>query len=138
MNEFWLSNGIYLWGLTTALVIIALVWLAWLTFSERNEEPNAEVTADLQAQVTELAEATPLMRATLGRAYQFCGIVRFNESASGAGFAVAFVNARGEGVVLSSYANGQAAAKPLKDWGSVIALSAEEKSAIDDARRQKV
>jgi len=41
MLEFWNNYGLYLWGLTTALVVIALVWLAYNTFSGQEEETEA-------------------------------------------------------------------------------------------------
>ena len=38
MIELWNSSGFYLWALTTALVIIALAWLAYNSFAWQASE----------------------------------------------------------------------------------------------------
>jgi hypothetical protein len=90
MLELWSEYGFYLWGITTALVLIALAWLAWNSFAAQPEpeaeaEPGGSGVAELEARVTALAEATPLMQATLGRTLQFFGLVRYADR-RGAGF----------------------------------------------------
>ena len=143
MLELWSEYGFYLWGITTALVLVALAWLAWNSFAA---QPEAEAEADaggsgvaeLEARVTALAEATPLMQATLGRTLQFFGLVRYADPAGAQAFALAVANARGDGFVLSSSVRGGLSAKPLSGWTTWAKspLSAEEQSAVAQAREQ--
>jgi hypothetical protein len=147
MLELWNSSGFYLWALTTSLVIIALAWLAYNTFSgqgeaEVEEEPPASgadpaVLDALSERVTALAEATPHMQATLGRSLQYCGLVRFSDVTGAQAFSLAVSNARGDGFVLSSSVRGGLSAKPLSRWTSSQPLSMEEKSALAEARGQQ-
>ncbi len=141
MLELWSEYGFYLWGITTALVLIALAWLAWNSFAAQPEpeaeaEPGGSGVAELEARVTALAEATPLMQATLGRTLQFFGLVRYADQAGAQAFALAVANARGDGFVLSSSVRGGLSAKPLSGWASWAKspLSAEEQSAVAQAR----
>lgn len=146
MVDFWATNGFYLWALTTALAIIALAWLAWNAFGPQAEAQEGEGRADeeaagetasletISARVTALAEATPHMQATLGRALQRVGLVRHNDPANAQAFSLALANARGDGVVLSSSARGGFIAKPLVGWASPQALTKEEQQAVDQSR----
>jgi hypothetical protein len=147
MVDFWATNGFYLWALTTALVIIALAWLAWNAFGPQaegtegasREDAEADGGASLEAlaaRVTALAEATPHMQATLGRALQRVGLVRHNDPTNAQAFSLALANARGDGVVLSSSARGGFIAKPLVGWASPQALTKEEQQAVDQSRIQ--
>ena len=141
MLILWSEYGFYLWGITTALVLIALAWLAWNTFavppeSEGGADTHASGLAELEARVTSLAEATPLMQATLGRTLQFFGLVRYADAAGAQAFAIAVSNARGDGFVLSSSVRGGLSAKPLSGWSAWAKspLSEEEQSAVEQAR----
>jgi hypothetical protein len=141
MLELWSEYGFYLWGITTALVLIALAWLAWNSFAAQPEpeaeaEPGGSGVAELEARLNALAEATPLMQATLGRTLQFFGLVRYADPAGAQAFALAVANARGDGFVLSSSIRGGLSAKPLSGWASWAKspLSAEEQSAVAQAR----
>lgn len=146
MQVFWTEYGFYLWGLTTALALIALAWLAWNSFAQPAEEdgpreaaPEADGPAgDLAAQVQELAEGAPLMRASLGRALQFVGLERYIDTAGAPAFALAVANARGDGFVLISSVRGGLTAKPLLAWTPTAKalFSAEEQLAVDQARAQ--
>lgn len=145
MLELWTTYGFYLWALTTALVIIALAWLAYNTFSAQSEpetsaaaaaEPEGNDLAAVQERVTALAEATPHMQATLGRTLQFCSLVRYADNTGAQAFSLAIANARGDGFVLSSSVRGGVSAKPLSGWASSQKLAREEQSAVDEARRQ--
>jgi hypothetical protein len=143
MLELWSEYGFYLWGLTTALVLIALAWLAWNSFAaqpemEAEEAAGESGAAELEARVVALAEAAPLMQATLGRTLQFFGLVRYADPAGAQAFALAVANARGDGFVLSSSVRGGLNAKPLSNWASWAKspLSAEERSAVEQAREQ--
>ncbi|MGH2521320.1 MAG: DUF4446 family protein [Anaerolineales bacterium] len=142
MIEFWSANGFYLWALTTALVIIALAWLGWNTFGPDSdaESVSAVDPAALEAlavRVTTLAEAAPHMQATLGRALQLCGLVRYMDTTGAQAFSLALSNARGDGFVLSSSVRGGLNAKALVGWASSQPLTQEEQSAVDRARSQQ-
>ena len=141
MLELWSEYGFYLWGITTALVLIALAWLAWNSFAAQPEpeaeaEPGGSATKEMEARVTALTEATPLMQATLGRTLQFFGLVRYADQAGAQAFALAVASARGDGFVLSSSVRGGLSAKPLSGWTSWAKspLSVEEQSAVAQAR----
>lgn len=141
MQLFWAEYGFYLWALTTALVMIALIWLGWNTFvqPEALEAPAAEegeAPAALPAEVLETLEGLPLMKATLGRTLQFIGLERYVDATGAAAFVLALANARGDGVVLSSSVRGGLLAKPLAAWGSATntPLTPEEQLAVDQAR----
>ena len=146
MLELWNSSGFYLWALTTALVIIALAWLAYNSFSGQASETEhaapaaGQDPAALQAlsvRVTALAEAAPHMQATLGRTLQYCGLVRYADGSGAQAFSLAVSNARGDGFVLSSSVRGGLNAKALSRWTPSQPLSREEQSALDQARGQQ-
>ena len=146
MLELWNSSGFYLWALTTALVIIALAWLAYNAFSGQGGETEHEAPAAgldeaaLQAlsdRVTALSEAAPHMQATLGRTLQYCGLVRYADGSGAQAFSLAVSNARGDGFVLSSSVRGGLNSKALSRWTSAQTLSLEEQSALDQARGQQ-
>lgn len=142
MPAIWAEFGFYFWALTTALVIIMLAWLAWLTFgnpAEAAELPSVadpEALAALTEQVSELTEAAPLMQNTLGRALQYVGLVHFPDSNGAQAFALAVLNARGNGYVLTSSVRGGVSTKPLLSWATTQALTSEEQRAVDEARGQ--
>ena len=142
MLEFWTTYGFYLWLLTTALAVIALAWLAWNTFAPEPDAPpeatlDPKAFADLEARVTTLVEAAPLMGASLGRALQFSGLVRYTDPTGAQAFALAIANARGDGFILSSSVRGGFNAKPLAAWGAQMALSPEEHEAAQQALAQR-
>ena len=143
MQELWNAYGFYLWAMTTALVLIALAWLAYNTFVSQPEEeveaaaaPAVEATAveALSERVEALTEAAPHMQATLGRTLQYFGLVRYSDAGSAVAFSLAIANARGDGFVLSSSVRGGMSAKPITQWASSQALSLEEQAALDQAR----
>jgi hypothetical protein len=141
MLQLWSDYGFYLWGLTTALVVIALAWLAYNSFSAQGADEEVAGGVDpaaleaLRERVTGLAEAAPHMQATLGRTLQFYGLVRYADGTGAQAFSLAVSNARGDGFVLSSSVRGGFSAKPLAGWSSNQSLSLEEQSAVDQARR---
>lgn len=145
MVDFWATNGFYLWTLTTALVIIALAWLAWNAFGPQaeaveDETPEGSSAAEveaLSARVTALSEAMPHVQATLGRALQRVGLTRHADPANAQAFSLALTNARGDGVVISSSARGGFNAKPLVGWASPQPLTKEEQQAVDQAHLQR-
>ena len=142
MLQLWTDYGFYLWGLTTALVVIALAWLAYSSFSSQGEEETTAAVDPaalqlLSERVSGLAEAAPHMQATLGRTLQFCGLVRYADGTGAQAFCLAVSNARGDGFVLSSSVRGGVSAKPLTRWTSNQPLSLEEQSAVEQARGEQ-
>jgi hypothetical protein len=142
MAEFWAINGFYLWALTTALVIVALAWLAWNTFGSSAEEANASAgevmdssaLETLAARIEVVNEALPHMQATLGRTLQRYGLVRHADATGQQAFTLALANARGDGMVLASSVRGGLTAKSLVGWASGQALTKEEQEAVERAR----
>ncbi|MCC7357981.1 MAG: DUF4446 family protein [Anaerolineales bacterium] len=140
MLQLWSDYGFYLWLLTTLLVVVALAWLAYSTFSGQSDDeagPAADelgLPAGLEERLTGLAEAAPHMQATLGRTLQYVGLMRYADGSGAQAFSLAIFNARGDGFVLSSSAHGGLSAKPLTRWASNQPLSLEEQSAIEQAR----
>jgi hypothetical protein len=140
MLQLWTDYGFYLWALTTALVVVALAWLAYNSFAGQGDDEAAGGGADpaalaaLDERVTGLAEAAPHMQATLGRTLQYVGLMRYADGTGAQAFSLAISNARGDGFVLSSSVRGGLSAKPLSRWASNQPLSMEEQSAIEQAR----
>lgn len=142
MQAFWAEYGFYLWGLTTALVLIALIWLGWSTFAQESEDGDEardqEAVSALAEQVNELNEGVPLMKATLGRTLQFVGVERYVDTTGAPAFALAVTNARGDGFLLVSSVRGGLTAKPLSGWSAdgKTPLTYEEQLAVSQARAQ--
>jgi hypothetical protein len=137
MQEFWNTYGFYLWALTTALVLVALLWLAWNTWGHEPEEAPEHVLEPMDERVADILESVPLMQASLGRTVQFVGLERFADAAGSAGFALALLNARGDGIVLT-HKVGLLSATSVKMWTSAngAMLSEEEKLAVTQAHQQ--
>jgi hypothetical protein len=139
MQAIWEAYGFYLWAMTTALVLIALAWLAYNTFAAQPDEDEARPEMDpvalqtLVERVDALAEAAPHMQATLGRSLQYCGLLRYADGNGAQAFSLAICNARGDGFVLSTSVRGGMSAKPLSEWTGQK-LSREEQLAVDEAR----
>ncbi|MFZ5626098.1 MAG: DUF4446 family protein [Bacillota bacterium] len=96
----------------------------------------AERLDSLEKQVNELKEKQIKQQITLTRCLQNKAVVRFNafeDTGSDLSFAVALLDERGDGVVLSSLYGRQDCrtyAKPLKNGQSRYPLTDEEKEAI--------
>ncbi|MBI4769870.1 MAG: DUF4446 family protein [Chloroflexi bacterium] len=146
MAEFFDTYAPLLWLITTALVLIALAWLAWLSFEREQAVGESGVDPDelerMAGQVSQLLWATMEMKTSLSGSLQGVGLVRFDAYPDAGGqqsFSVALTNAQGDGVVISSLhgrANTRVFAKPLSMWNSDIQLSNEELAAIEQARGQ--
>lgn len=140
MLELWNAYGFYLWAMTTALVLIALAWLAYNTFASQPDEEDSSPQVDPDAlqqlveRVEAVSEAAPHMQATLGRSLQYCGLVRYTDNQGAQAFSLAISNARGDGFVLSTSVRGGMQAKPLAQWEAIVPFSHEEQSAVDEAR----
>ncbi len=93
--------------------------------------------------VSELETRARTMERTLQHTVQWIGIIRYNPFRNTGGaqsFALAVVDARGNGFALSSLharENTRVYAKPLNQWESEYTLTDEEKEAISRARRQQ-
>jgi len=89
----------------------------------------------------ETAKYLETVEKRLKQSIQHVGAVRFNpfgDAGSNQSFAIAFLNEKGDGVIVSSFysrENVRVYAKPVKNWQSEYALTEEEKQAIDEARR---
>ncbi len=141
MQELWTTYGFYLWALTTALVVLALAWLAWNTFGEATDEGEAQAAeadsapgSDRDGSVAQVQEALPIMQATLGRALQRVGVAHGRASDGTPTFAAAVTNARGDGFVLSGGGAGGANLKVLSQWAASVTLSPDETTAISKAQ----
>jgi len=101
-------------------------------------------TREFAAFRAELEKYLKLAESRLRGSVQGVGIVRFNPfSGDGSGgtqsFAVALLDERGTGVVMSSlYARDRSSvyAKPVEQWTSSYELSQEERAAIEKAKAQ--
>ena len=106
---------------------------------------NQHVTEVRQAleTVSTLKKRTDTLDKALPRAIQWVGSVRFNpfrHTGGAQSFALALVDDRGDGFVLSSLharENTRVYAKPLHEWTPEHLLTDEEKQAIEHARRQQ-
>lgn len=146
MSQFYLEFGPLLWLITTGLVIIALIWLAWLSFTGREDEAAYGPSADpgevehTAGQVSKLLWETMELKASMINSVQAAGLVKYDAYPDVGGeqsFSVAFANPRGDGLVVSSLhgrTNTRVYAKPVRNWGSDHNLSGEEISALDKAR----
>lgn len=149
-------------GLIAGFVLLA-AWLGYLTWRQVRLERRlrtlltAASGADLEtmlqsylAQVQETASQVRDLNALAKRlqvaarhSLQHMGVVRFNpfpDTGGNQSFAIALVDAHGNGVVISSLHAREGTrvyAKPLKKWESEYALSEEEKRAIAIAYQQQ-
>lgn len=106
---------------------------------------NQHVQKVNQALVTvnALQERTESLEKAMPRTLQWIGSVRFNpfrHTGGAQSFALALVDDRGDGFVLSSLharENTRVYAKPLHQWASEHMLTDEEKQAIERAQRQQ-
>ena len=76
----------------------------------------------------------------LKQSIQHVGVVRFNpfgDAGSNQSFAIAFLNEKGDGVIISCFysrENVRVYSKPVKNWESEYSLTDEEKQAISEAK----
>jgi len=144
-------------------LLVALCWIAYLTCRQISLERHLRtlLTADSGANLEEMLESyltqvqetasqvrdvNALARRLQGAArysLQHMGVVRFNpfpDTGGDQSFAVALVDAHGNGVVISSLHAREGTrvyAKPLKKWESEYSLTDEEKRAIAMAYQQQ-
>jgi len=136
MDALWTTYGFYLWGLTTLLVIIALVWLGWMSFGPEDASGGGEVDPAALEQVQSLIDSQPLLQASIGRAMQFSGLEHYTDDTGRQAFALALFNARGDGLLIGNDADSGLAVRSVKGWGEGATLSTPEQAAITQARGQ--
>ncbi len=92
----------------------------------------------------QLTRTSEKMERQLQHSVQRVGLIRFNAFDGIGGeqsFALALLNAQGDGIVVSSLqgrAEGRLYAKPVSKWDSTYNLSVEEKEAIAQAYQSRV
>lgn len=152
----WQNYGPLLWLSSFVLGLAALIWLFIL--QRRLDRTLADVRALLTgaqgadlgailrdyaaqvqrtaAQVDELSQQVQRLEEILRHSLQQVGVVRFNpfpDTGGDQSFAIALLDAQGDGVVLSglySRAGVRVYAKPVEGGTSTYHLSAEEEEAI--------
>jgi hypothetical protein len=93
--------------------------------------------------VSSLSDRTESLERALPRTLQWVGCVRFNpfrHTGGAQSFALALLDDKGDGFVLSSLharENTRVYAKPLHEWTSEHMLTDEEKQAIERAQRRQ-
>ena len=80
MEALWSTYGFYLWGLTTLLVIIALVWLGWLSFGPEDSAAGAGLDPETQERIQSLLDSQPVLASSMGRALQFTGLEQYTKA----------------------------------------------------------
>lgn len=136
MEALWSTYGFYLWGLTTLLVIIALVWLGWLSFGPEEASGGSELDPETQERMQSLIDSQPVLQSSIGRALQFMGLEQYTDDTGRTAFALAIFNARGDGLLIANDADSGLAMRSLKNWADGAALSVPEQSAVAQARDQ--
>jgi hypothetical protein len=102
-------------------------------------ESRADRVAAISGEVDELAVRTAMVERTLRRSFQRFGLVRFNpfeDTGGNQSFALALLDANGDGVIVSSlHSRGgtRVYAKVVAGGRSEAALSDEEARAVTDA-----
>ena len=160
----WLAQyGFYLWLALAVLALATIVWLALVQIRlnrllgqyrtvfagaqggnlEALLGQNLEEGRRASARVEEVAALCQRLEATLQHAVQGVGIVRFNPFGDTGGdqsFAIALLDAQGDGLVLTSLygrAESRIYAKPVQGGQSPYPLTAEETQAIRQAREAR-
>ena len=160
LNPWLAQYGFYLWLALAVLALATIVWLALVQIRlnrllgqyrtvfagaqvgnlEALLGQNLEEGRRNTARVEELAALCQRLETTLQHAVQGVGIVRFNPFGDTGGdqsFAIALLDAQGDGLVLTSIygrAESRMYAKPVQGGQSPYPLTAEEAQAIRQAR----
>ncbi len=157
LEDFFSANALYFWCALAAAVVLVMLWvfavqlrLNRVIFSHNQlvggvDEGNLEDA--LGRQIAYILEANGRLEALQGDltrvsealqlAVQRVGLVRFNpfeDTGGDQSFAVALLDARGDGIVLSSlFARRETRvfAKPIQGGKSTHVLTAEESRAIE-------
>lgn len=148
-NTFYILIGV-------AVILLGLIiWLALLQmrlkkiFKGKNARDLEEVMASIQKEIgaldqsrKEIEKYLETAERRLRQSIQKVGVVRFNPFegvGSNQSFAVALLNEKGDGVVISSLYSREGVrtyAKDIKNYHSEYSLSDEEKEAINQAKHE--
>jgi len=163
-QAFYIAYGPYLWLSSVLLVVSLLIWVLVLQrqltravrhyrlLTQGADSDSIQAVLDKQisrayetaVRVGELETYCQDMNRTLAHAIQRVGMVRFNpfnDTGGDQSFAVAMLDAEGNGVVLSSIFSRKESrmyAKPVQRGDSRYPLSDEEREAIQQAMGEKV
>lgn len=164
MNYFraWYQvNGAVLWLATVVVIVVSLgllifLWTRLRRLQDRYDRLMGDsVGGSLEGmlqdhvrrvrstldRVDALEQLAQNLQHVLGYSVQWVGMVRFNpfrDTGGDQSFAIALVDAHGDGIVLSSLHRRDVTrvyAKPLLSWESTHPLTEEEREAIEVARR---
>ena len=158
------NYGIYLWLILLLLMLALAGWLVVLhrrvthlrrTYSALLTGTDGQDLGELLSMYVEqmslaaskadqLSKSSDRMERRIKNSIQRLGLVRFNAFEGIGGeqsFAVALLDERGDGVVVSSLqgrGENRLYAKPIRNWDSSYTLSVEEKEALTQARESDV
>jgi hypothetical protein len=164
LNLIYQSYGFQLWLVLLLLVILLGLWLTVLhrqvdrfrqsygaLLTSREGKDLGELLSMYVEQMSlaaskadQLTKTSERMERQLKDSIQRVGLIRFNAFEGTGGeqsFAVALLDAQGDGIVVSSLqgrADSRLYAKPVKKWDSTYNLSVEEKEAIAKAYQSEV
>jgi hypothetical protein len=158
------SYGVYLWLFVFLLVLVSIVWLVGLhrrvsglrrSYAALLTGADGENLGELLSMYVEqmrlagskaeqLSRTSDRLESQVKGSIQRLELLRFNAYEGIGGeqsFALALLDAEGDGVVISSLqgrGDNRLYAKPIKSWGSTYTLSTEEKEAIERASDRDV
>ena len=164
LEEFFIVNALYLWGALAALVLILGLWILAIQLRvsqvvashnrlignvDRGNLEDAlgrqiSYILETKGKVESLQRDLIRIDGTLQLAVQRVGLVRFNpfeDTGGDQSFSIALLDARGDGIVLSSlFARRETRvfAKPIQAGKSSHVLTDEEKKAIEIANAAPV
>ena len=143
MTEFFNTYAPLLWFLTTGLVVIALVWLAWLSFGrEDGGEEEAMRQEAVASRVAEISQGWEEFKNSAAGSLQAVGIAHYDAYPDVGGersFSVALSDSEGNGVVITSLygrSNTRLHVRRLYFWEPDAQMSQQELEAVEEARRQ--
>jgi len=164
LNSIFQSYAFQLWLVLFLLFILVGLWLILLyrkmnqlrqsygaLLTSREGKDLGELLSMYVEQMSlaaskadQLAESSEQMERQLRGSIQRLGLIRFNAFEGTGGeqsFALALLDAQGDGVVVSSLqgrADTRLYAKPVQKWDSTYTLSVEEKEAIGQAYQSEI
>ncbi len=143
MTDFFNTYAPLLWFLTTGLVVIALIWLAWLSFGrEEGGEEEAMRQEAVAARVAEISQGWEQFKSGATGSLQALGISHYDAYPDVGGersFSLALADSQGNGVVITSLygrSNTRVHLRRLDFWQPDAQLSQQELEAVEEARRQ--
>jgi len=145
MTDFFNTYAPLLWFLTTGLVVIALAWLAWLSFGREGEGEEAAARQEAVAsRLAEISQGWEQFKDSAPSSLRAVGMIRYDAYPDVGGersFSLALADSQGNGVVISSLygrSNTRVDARRLFYWEPDGPMSQQELEAVGEARRQVV